>query len=179
MLVTAASSEPRQKCHCARQNAARRCCRQGNTLIEGSGSRRWGRWRKPPVRRLLRIGRTGVSEDRKATGFYCRRQNSDHVHAALGEASVEIGTHRLRRRIAARAILLLCRILGRFPVPMHGLHAVAHRIIGRRTGRSRCLCHACAHLRSRPRRGDRRERQSQGDQHREDGAQEVQGDGSS
>ena len=65
-------------------------------------------------------------------------------------------------------MLSLCWLLRR-----HSLHAIAHRVISRRV-----TVHACEHLHGRPRRGDRRKRQREGDQNREDDAQAVQGQGS-
>ncbi len=98
----------------------------------------------------------------------CRRQNSEHMNAALGETRTAIRAHRLRRRLAAGAILILCLRL-----QLHGLHAVAHRIFGEH----RC-CDTRAHLHIRPRRGNRRKRQREGDQDRKYAAQSVQGEGS-
>ena len=137
---------------------------------EGSGSRRrrWGTHR--PVGRLLRVRRPIVSEERQA-GFSGRNENRDDVNAALSQASAHVGAWRLRRRIATRTILVLC-----LPLRLHGLHAVAHRVIGRRNGLSRVI-HVRTHLHGRPGRGDRRKRQRQGDQNRDDGAQAVQGKG--
>lgn len=57
---------------------------------------------------------------------------------------------------------------------LHGFHAVTHLAIGFQTG-SRHSIHTDAHLFSRICRRNRHERQSEGDQDRNDGAQATQG----
>lgn len=154
------------------QRAARRCCRHGNTRSSGSGSGRWCRRRLRPVRRLLRIGRTVLSDNRKST-LGAGLQNSNHVRATLGKTRAGVGTGCLGWRVAAGAVLV-ARLGGPMIVSLHGFHAVAHRVVRGLCRHSACI-HAGAHLHCRRRRCDRRERQREGDQNRQDGAQAVQG----
>lgn len=100
----------------------------------------------------------------------CRGENGDHLEPALGKTYTAIRAWRFAWRVTTGTIGTFRR-----PLRLHRLHAVAHGILN-----SYVLCcdrtHARPHLCSRPRQGDRRERQGQDDQDRQYGAQAVQND---
>ena len=143
--------------------------RQGASQ-QGSGSGRRCGWAHCPIGRLCRVRRPVVPRVLQA-GFNIGDKNGDYVRAALGKARARIRAWRLRRRITARAIPVL-----RLVFRLHRFHAVAHLgiRIGDRGLNSSSLFHSNAHLPRSPSRGNRRERQRQGDQNRKNGAQAVQ-----
>lgn len=168
MMVNTASQRAAAEMPSLWPHAARRSCRHGNIRFGGSGARgRRGR-RGRPVRRLLGFGRPVMPGDGRAE-FTSRYKNSDHLDAALGQAPANIGAGTLGRHIATGAILVLGRMLR-----LHRLHAVAHGVFDCGVGCNGRPTQPRAHLRRRPRRSDRCERQRDCDQDRQDGAQALQ-----